>query len=257
MGVGDRSELDRRWAAVTAVAFGVIAVCIVAPAPTRAVRDWSSTTIYPWWSLVLAVGGLALAVGSAVVPRVREMGAVPAAVGGVFAAELAGLGIVAVKHWHPAFGMGGGYSGDLHVLQALALLVFAAGVVAATASLVRLVVHGALPRPESQKIRRTAVAVGGAVLVLLPVAIGGGGFGRLDATSLTAFALIYSAPWGISIALTGWLGRTEARAVLAACSLCAAMALVGPQMTDLVGQAFLAFGLALAAVVATLVSRSR
>jgi hypothetical protein len=255
--VVQRSRVDGWCAVVSAGCFGLVAACILVPAPGRMVRHWSSATIYPWWSLVLAVVCMVVALAAPVLRRRGALVAVTAATTGVFAAELAGIGLVARKHWHPAFGYGGGYSGGLGRLQWLALLVFAAGAVAAVASLVRLWVAGDLPRPAARPTRRTAVAVGAALLVLLPPAIGMGDSDGLDLTSLAAFALIYSLPWGLSIALTGWLGPVAARAVLTACTVCALIALVGPQMDALVSQPYPAFALASLAVLVTLLHRMR
>lgn len=185
--VVQRSRLDGWCAAVSAGCFGLVAACILVPAPGRMVRHWSSATIYPWWSLVLAVVGMVVALAAPVLRR-RGAAAVAAATTGVFAAELAGIGLVARKHWHPAFGYGCGYSGALGRLQWLALLIFAAGAVAAVAGLVRLWIAGDLPRPAARPTRRTAVAVGAVLLVLLPPAVGMGNSDGLDATSLSAFA---------------------------------------------------------------------
>ncbi|HEX5561288.1 MAG TPA: hypothetical protein VFX52_06565 [Nocardioidaceae bacterium] len=136
---------------------------------------------------MLAVVGMVVALAAPVLRR-RGAAAVAAATTGVFAAELAGIGLVARKHWHPAFGYGCGYSGALGRLQWLALLIFAAGAVAAVAGLVRLWIAGDLPRPAARPTRRTAVAVGAVLLVLLPPAVGMGNSDGLDATSLSAFA---------------------------------------------------------------------
>jgi hypothetical protein len=254
-----RSQVDAWCAAVSAVCFAGIALCILAPAPSRILSVWSSATIYPWWTLALAVSGVGLALVSTIVRKGGSLAVTSAAMAGVFAAELAGSGLVARKHWHPAFGMGGGYLGDLRDLQWLALVVFAAGTTAAVASLARLVVAGALPQHVPRWLRWGSAVAGLLVVALLPVGIGvGGGADDTDATSLAAYALIYAAPWGLSIVLTAWLTPTAARAVMAACAVCALLALIGPQMLDLVyPQPHLAFALALAVMVVVLLARSR
>lgn len=247
-----------RWCALlSAMCFLLIVVCVLAPGPGRALRSWQSATIYPWWALAMALGSLAVALASVLSPG-RTVVAVAAAANGVCAAELAGLGLVARKHWQPAFGMGGGYSGSLPTLEWLALAVFVAGLAGAGLSLRRLVLAGELPAPASRGARRVASTVGAALVLLLPVAIGAGGRDQLDATSLGAYALVYSAPWGVATGLTGWLVGGAARAVLATCAACAALALGGPQMVDLVDpQPYVAFGLTLTVLLALLWLRLR
>jgi hypothetical protein len=253
-----RPGWDVWCAAASVLGFAVIGLCIAAPVARHPARGWSSMTIYPWWSLLLVAAGMVIALAS-VLRRDHVAAAVGAPVTGVLAAELAGLGIVAVKHWRPAMGISGfGLAGDLRTLQRLGLLISVAGVATSAAALIRLFVGGEVSRAVPPRVRWWAVAVGAAVLVLLPVVIGRVGSGHGDATSLAAYALIYSAPWGLSIALTGWLGRVSARAVTIACAFCASLALIGPQMADLVHpQPFVAFSLALGAALVALTPRLR
>ncbi len=52
-----------------------------------------------------------------------------------------------------------------------------------------------------------------------PTLASGGSAELLDVTSLGAHTLLYSAPFGISLALTGWLRRNETFAVCGAVAL--------------------------------------
>src|SRR5690242_8600368 len=110
---------------------------MVAPGFPRLVRDWSGGTIYPWWAELYVVVGVVASVVSMLL-RNRARLVVPAALV-VMAAQLAGLGLVAVKHWEPSFGMGGGYAGQLPELVDLAWVVGVAGCVAAVAAIAQLV----------------------------------------------------------------------------------------------------------------------
>jgi len=53
----------------------------------------------------------------------------------VGAAQIAGLGLVAVKHQEPPFGMGGGYAGNPENLARLACVIVIAGTVAGASAI--------------------------------------------------------------------------------------------------------------------------
>lgn len=261
---GDRAEavnwrawLDRLCSAIAASGLLVVAACLFWPEPeVLASREWSSRTIYPWWTVVLGAVGLCTSIVALCSLRTSRTRWMPG-VTGVVAAELAGLGIVAAKHWQPAFGMGGGYAGDAEELQRLAVLIGATGALVALVSLGQMLFLRTT-RSRSGPTKRTFWLLGAGLIVLLPPAIGIGAPEDRDLTSLAAYTLIYSAPWGVAVIATAWLDRSAATAVLVSCAACASLALVGPQMTDLVlGEPRLGFLVAVATSVLALLIRWR
>ena len=203
---------------MTRTAAGVILVAAaVVSAGVLSVEDASSGsgflsggTLYPaaaWvFALALGVAGVALVVGA---------GPAVAGVGGVASLQLAGTGLVAVKHWRPYMGMAGTYE-HLAVLQLLAGLLALAAFVAVVVCLAVLVGAGAFPcllGPWSCGRRSSWVA---SSWRRFPCWWGAADPETMDVSSLGAFALLYGVPWGLSVAASAWMVRRTAVAVLAA-----------------------------------------
>jgi len=138
-----------------------------------------------------------------------------AVVGAVMAAQLAGTGVVATKHWGTYFGYTGLYE---HLLALKMLAGFAAGLstVAVVVVVRRLLASGCLAAAVGMTARCTAVVGGGVLLVAMPVGMGSGAPVNQDASSLLAYALTWSLPWAAAVMATGWMTRPAALAALAA-----------------------------------------
>jgi hypothetical protein len=142
----------------------------------------------------------------------------------VLAGQVAGLGFVAVKHWRPSFGMGGGgYAGELHELVQLAWVVALAGTVAVVAAIVQLASLRAFPIRTSARSALLFAGVGLLVLLALPYGIAGSDPELQDAKSLGAFVLIYSGPIGLTVVGTGWLVERLRGPAIAASAVAAAV----------------------------------
>jgi hypothetical protein len=192
-------------------------------------------SFYPSSSGVLAVAmlvaGVALAVSAS--RGARPWRSFASAVAAVTAAQLAGMGLVAFKHWktHAGYGANVGNVTEQRALAALMALTCAAALIVVAW---RLVTWGDIPARVAV-VPRWAAAAGGLSLVLwLPGSIGGSLPDNHDATSLVAYALIYSLPWGVAVALSGWTARPTALTGLLAVSASAALASNGEPMIDLV-----------------------
>jgi hypothetical protein len=197
--------------------------------------DISTDTIYPWWVWVLAVAGLFAGLVSVAKPLAGTgFQRLAPAVAVIAAAQLAGTGLVAFKHWEPSMGMGGGNTSDLPQLKLLAVVVGGAGVVAVFVGLGQVVSNCDLPRPVAPRLRVLSCVLGLAVIVGLPSVLAAADADMRDLTSWGAVGLIYAGPWGVSLMAVGWLTRPVAVAALATVAVSACLALRGPQMTDLV-----------------------
>jgi len=166
-------------------------------------------TLYPVVSWVFAV-----VLGLAGLFLLLRPGDVAAGVGAVAALQLGGIGAVAFKHWKPYMGMAGTFE-HLAVLRALAALLALVAAVSAAVCVRALVTGGAFPvRAPSRLVEWSAVVVGLALLLGVPVLVGAGDPQTLDVSSLGAYALLYAVPWGMSVAASGWLTQRAAVAVL-------------------------------------------
>ena len=117
--------------------FLVAGAAMSAPDVAKHVTGWSTATIYPWWGALYAgIGAVASIMSILLSDHVRAR-IVPTAVG-IMAAQVAGLGFVAVKHWQPSFGMGGGYAGRPDELVQLAWAVGVAGTITAVTSVLQI-----------------------------------------------------------------------------------------------------------------------
>jgi hypothetical protein len=212
----------------------------------------SERTIYTsaTWGLVgcLALVGLVM-VGVAPSSSARfGIRRLAPAVGLVLAAQVAGTGCWAAKHWEPFYGMSGGVA-PLRQMQVLAGVLVLCGVMAGAASLWQLAATGELRLPAGWPGAWVCTGVGLLIVAVLPWIIAAGEPDYTDFTSIGAFALIYSIPWGGALAVAGWLRRSPALAVTGAVAGTAVWALVGPSMGD-VGPSNPAAGFAVAALVA-------
>jgi hypothetical protein len=172
------------------------------------------------WPLVaaLAVAGVVLARGAAQRPA--------AAVAAVLGAQVAGIGVVAVRDWFDADGASGIAQRDLATVVTFAAAVAVAGTAAtcvAAALLWREPARGwAAWRPR----RPALLAAGAVVVVLLPPAVGYAAHDA-DLTSLGQYALIWSLPWGGGLAAAAWLGPRASRAATRAVAASAALTAAG------------------------------
>jgi hypothetical protein len=174
-----------------------------------------SLSLFSWAHLILValllISGLMLVLNAANLKVV----AVAAALGLVPAAQLGGAGIVAVRHWHPAAGMSGpgvwanqpmlvGMAGAGALAAGIALLVL-------LRVLVLVASPRAVPTPSNlTTVGRFSVVIGALAFVSLPLLLSIGDPDAHDLTSLGAFALLWSLPWGGALALTALLPRAAA-----------------------------------------------
>ncbi len=219
-----RPAMRRALAAVQVAGLLTSLGAMLAPDPVLLAKHWTSFTIYPWWSplLVLAALGTAVAMLTTWADDPGRRAAAACATG-VVAAQVGGLGLWAHKHWHPAFGIGGGYAGDMHELEGLAWVVAAGALLACLASIVQLVVHRDWPRRDTSSSWRRVV-LGLVVMAGLPVLLAVGDRDQMDATSLGALALVFGIPWGGAVVAGRWLSSTAYSAVLGTCAVSAVLA---------------------------------
>ena len=235
-------------------------LCLLVSAGCLAVPDTAGTlgpspgltsTIYPWWLWVVLVGGVAAAVASLVWRSDARVQGCALAVTAIAAAQVAGSGVVAYKHWKPATGMGGTYGGRLDTVENLALVIGLVGLVAVVISVWLLVRNGDLPRRTSSTLRFVAIGSGLVIAIALPLGLSTQP-DMADLTSWGAVSLIYAWPWGVALIAVAWASRATGLAASATVVASAALAVAGPQMTDLVfgrPEPFFAAALVLAAVV--------
>jgi hypothetical protein len=142
------------------------------------------------------------------------------------AAQLAGLGFVAVKHWRVSFGVGGGYAGQSEDLVRLAWVIAVAGVIAWISAVAQLVTWRVFPVHAPGGDVLLLGGTGLLVVLALPFGIGEGVPEMRDLTSLGAFALIYSVPIGVSVASAAWLSERVRSTVIGSCAAAAALSAI-------------------------------
>lgn len=226
-----------RWLGVRGLALVACAVLLGAilswPAvPLTRWRYASGQTIYPWWTWLLvaavaAAGAILVVAPEGALGRRWRSGA--AAVALVAAAQLAGTGSVAARHWKPAQGMGG-YPGETRILQALAVLLAATALVAVGLAVTQLVLDRVVGR-AAPVVRSLLLGAGVAVTGLLPLLMVDGP--ERATTTWGAAGLLYAGPWGLAIVASAWLEWVPATVLLAAVAGCASMAAIGPHMSQL------------------------
>jgi hypothetical protein len=218
-----------------AAVFAVCAVALTQPTFPLVGQRFRRATIYPWWVAVLVAIGLAASLATMLAGAWAErvhLRAIASAAVLVVGAQVSGTGFVAYKHWHPATGMGGG-SGNLDVLEPLAVVIGIAGLAAVVTALAQLVSQRDLPHHTPALVRGSCVASGVAVIIGMPFAIMAADTNSADLTSWGAAGLIYAGPWGGSLIGAGWLSRPASLALLVTSMVSAGMAAKGPQMADL------------------------
>jgi hypothetical protein len=202
---------------------------------TSAPRPYPGDTIYPGWMWVLVILGVAAGLSCIVLAGGRgPAGHAAPVVAAVAAAQLAGSGFVAFKHWEPASGMGGFALPNLTELRLLALVMGVVGVATVVAAIWVVVANGDLPHPRPVPLRILCCVAGAVVALALPISQAAASADMRDVTSVGAIGLIYAGPWAVTVALVGWLSRPAAAAALASVALGCALGLYGPQMSDLV-----------------------
>jgi hypothetical protein len=183
-------------------------------------------SLFSWahWILVALVFAAGVTLVLATKPTVA---AVAAVVGLGPAAQLFGVGIVAARHWHPAAGMQGP---GVWANQGMIVIIAFAGALAATVAVLtflRVLGTGRHLLPASSDIStvgRACVVIGVLVAGALPLLLAIGDPFAHDATSLGAFALLWSLPWGGVLVLTAWLERPAAIAAALTVAVSAASA---------------------------------
>jgi len=206
----------RRWTRLGwAVLVAAVPATVTLAVPGETGMPGHSGTIYDAarWSLL---AGLVVAGAALLLARRAGLARVAATVGAVMAAQLLGTGVVALKHWRPASGMAGIGQANLDVVLTLARVLIIAGVVALVACLLAMRLSGAFTGGASPGARVITVAVGFVVAAGVPPVLGAGNADTTDLTSLGAYALLYSLPWGVAIGSSGWLDRVGALAVAGA-----------------------------------------
>lgn len=199
---------DRRaagWPSVVVLsAAGIGVVVFTVPGQTGvAGHDGTLYGVSRWALLVALAATGALLAGTA---RIRARRAIAAA-GAIVALQLVGTGVVAVKHWRPFSGMTGFGYANLGTVRMLAGILTISAVVAVIALLVVLRRGDGHTSVAATRRRVIAAATGAVIAVGVPVALGAGDGQTWDVTSLGAYALLYSIPWGLGFALSGWLER--------------------------------------------------
>jgi hypothetical protein len=227
---------DRRTLA-TGIVLGLVCVGCVAALSIRAQPDRSAAatwTLYPvvtWMFVALLAAGAVLTVVGAFG---RSSWAVAGAtVAGVGAAQVAGMAVVAARHWHPVTGMGGNAVNLVqleHTAVVLAILA-GAGSLVALWLLWRL---QAFPVAVGRTARVGCVVAGAAILVGMPALAGWPDPENRDVHSLLAYALMWSLTWGVAVALCGWLNAVAATAALGVVTACALLTAVLTPMQDIV-----------------------
>jgi hypothetical protein len=202
---------------VTAVVGGAfILVCAVAIAGAVATTDHVLTPDGParrleypaaTWPLLLA-----LAVAGVTVMAQNRWARAAALLASIVAAQLVGIGLIAVRAWSAIKDFGGsGSLTETHITYAAAAALVAAAATVSAAGLVwREPVGG---RRNLVPARPMVVAAGVAVLGLLPQ-LWNAADETGDITGLHQIAtLAYSLPWGVGLVVAGWIRGRSAVAV--------------------------------------------
>jgi hypothetical protein len=195
----------------------VLAACVVGAATLLIHAEPNGETAYlpgAWVELV----GLTLT-GLVLISRTDSPARpIAACVGFVLAAQLAGSAVYAFRRWEPIGGFGGGVA-NIVLVRVFAAAMALAMLIACSACLAALIREGAFHAPFPRQIRIFVVAVGVALVFGLPWVLGVGGTETTDLTSIGAYAILYSLPWGVALIGTAWLGKIPASATLATIAL--------------------------------------
>jgi hypothetical protein len=230
--------------------FVVAGLALAGPSP----QGYTHGSIYPWWSWALVgVGAVAGAVLLVAPETARGARTVAACVSVVVGAELAGTGIVAREHWRPASWIAGYGAGQLEEVAHLALLIAVSAGIATVAAAWQLLASADLGPRRPAATWRAQLAVGVALLVLLPVLLAVFDVGGPRLTTWGAAGLVYGGPWGVAVVASVWSSRRAAAALLETVLGCAALAAVGPQMVDVFAPSAEAWFVAVAPAIGVLI----
>jgi hypothetical protein len=204
-----------RWLGVVVVTSGVVALgCLAVDGRDRLVGFadladvyWERYTIY---SLDQVAVGLALVLTGLclLVTRPAKWDVALAAVGGLCAAQLAGLGMVGYRKW-PSFVGSQGSVPDWGLVQELAAVMGGSCAVAAVICLLFVLREG---RPELRALL-VAVPLGLLLAAALPFVAP---WDPADLGDRVAIALMYGIPLGLALAVTGIMDFRSATGVTAA-----------------------------------------
>jgi hypothetical protein len=210
------------WIAGVVLASSVVSAVVLATQAHSGIPG-STGTLYDggrWFllAILVAVGGVLLVTRSVAVIRSAAI------VGVVTAVQLCTTGIVAAKHWRPWTGMNGFGGNDLSTLVPLAFLLAGAGFVALVACGAALRAGGIRRTDLGARYRWGGLVAGALIAVALPIVLLPDADRPRDLTAVAAYALLYSLPWGVSIAVSGWLGSIGALAAVTTVAVSAASA---------------------------------
>ena len=210
--------------------FAVAGMALAGPSP----EGYTHGSIYPWWSWVLVgvgalAGGVLLAAPDDGERRPRpwrhawHWWSVPSSPAPGSSRESTG----ARPRGSPATGLG-----QLEEVARLALLIAVSAGIATVAAAWQLLASRDLGPRRRTVTWRAQLAVGVALLVLLPVLLAVFEVGGPRLTTWGAAGLVYGGPWGVAVVASAWSSRPAAAALLETVLGCAALAAVGPQMVD-------------------------
>lgn len=246
-----RSPRPTVWAGIVVLlASGLAAV-------TLAIEGQPEGSPYPAGLWVVLAG--VVVVGLALVSRLGDaVRSSAAAVGVVLSMQLIGAGIYAIKRWRvqvlrPLLTVNTGLVRGLAVAMAAAMLA------SSVTCLVVLIRSDGFPARTTRAMRTTAAAVGLITILGLPWAVGFGGTDTTDLTSIGAYALLYSVPWGVGLVGVGWLDRSPAMAILVAIvvSGIATLLFTADGIPIAIGNVVTGFAASVAAVLAVAIVRFR
>jgi hypothetical protein len=210
------------------LAAGVAAAVPASTSPPGRGPSSDAAAVYSWyyppafWLLTVVLVGAGLAVA-------RRRGRRAAAVAAIVAAQLVGIGVVAVRDWFNVNGAIGMAQHNLATVVTFAV----AGAIGVTAAVCLLWREPQRGWRGLVPARWTPVLAGAALAVALPPLLGMA-IGDVDVTTLGQFALTYSLPWGAGLAAIGWLRHGAAVAAASAVvgsALVAVVAVLGVALT--------------------------
>jgi hypothetical protein len=174
-------------------------------------------TIYGWSHAALAI---TLLVAGLLLMVVRQHDAVVGltAVAGLYAAQLAGTGLVGVRRWPLYWGCCAPPVSQQELVRNLPWAMALACAVTALISLAALARRFLRSRPDHATV---ALPVALAVVASVPVLAAGA---ASDVGDIVAWGLMYSLPFGIALAVSAFLPRGTALALIAAVASSAGMA---------------------------------
>jgi hypothetical protein len=127
-----------------------------------------------------------------------------------------GTAVWAMKSWASYRGVIGLDFQRVDKMEQLTVFVVAASLVAASLALSWLALSGGISTNAGTKLRNASVVAGVITILVVPpmIGIGSGDEAMMDVTSLGAFALRFSLPWGMAFILAAFLVRPAALGAL-------------------------------------------